>query len=109
VDLDSYYGKALLWAIENGITNGTSKTTFSPDATVTRAQAGTFIYRFAKAGSQGGINNFADVADDAYYADAIQWAVENGITVGITPTTFSPETGCIRGEIITFLYRYFTN
>lgn len=105
VPAGAYYEKAVVWAVEQGITRGTTETTFSPDAIVTRAQAATFLYRYAKA-SAGGETAFTDVPADAYYAPAVQWAAADGITTGTTATTFSPDRGCTRGQIVTFLYRY---
>ena len=101
----SYYHDAVLWAVENGITKGTSDTAFSPNATCTRAQIVTFLWRSQKSPSSGGVNPFTDVAADAYYADAILWAAENGITGGTTTTTFSPNNDCTRAQIVTFLFR----
>ena len=100
----SYYEKAVAWAIENGITTGTTATTFSPDATCTRDQSVTFLYRALK-GSASGSTNFTDVASDAFYADAVNWAVANNVTNGTSATTFSPNSDCTRAEIVTFLYR----
>ena len=100
----SYYEKAVAWAIENGITTGTTATTFSPDATCTRGQSVTFLYRALK-GTASGSANFTDVASDAFYADAINWAVANNVTNGTSNTTFSPNADCTRAEIVTFLYR----
>ena len=101
----SYYCDAVLWAVENGITNGTSATTFSPDATCSRAQIVTFLWRSHKSPAAGTANPFADVAAGVYYADAVLWAVEKGVTTGTSATTFSPEDNCTRGQIVTFLYR----
>ena len=100
----SYYEKAVAWAIENGITTGTTTSTFSPDATCTRGQSVTFLYRALK-GSASGSTNFTDVASDAFYADAVNWAVANNVTNGTSATTFSPNADCTRAEIVTFLYR----
>lgn len=100
----AYYYKAVLWAVETGITNGTSAVTFSPDATVTRAQTVTFLWRFAGTKATGS-NPFTDVADSAYYAEAVIWAVERGITNGTSATIFSPDEPCTRAQIVTFLYR----
>ena len=105
VSADSYYAKAVAWAVENGITTGTGDGKFSPDATCTRAQAMAFIWRSQKSVAPDGVNSFTDVAADAYYANAVQWAVENGITGGTTATTFSPNASCTRAQIVTFLYR----
>ena len=101
----SYYYDAVLWAVENGITNGTSDTTFSPNATCTRAQIVTFLWRAENMPVAGTANPFTDVAADAYYAGAVLWAAENGITGGTTATTFSPNANCTRAQIVTFLYR----
>ena len=105
VPAESYYAKAVAWAVENGITTGTGDGKFSPDATCTRAQAMAFIWRSQKSVAPDGVNSFTDVAADAYYANAVQWAVENGITGGTTATTFSPNASCTRAQIVTFLYR----
>ena len=102
-----YYYNAVLWALENGITDGTSATTFSPSATCTRGQIVTFLWRYAGRPAVSGVTNpFRDVASDAYYYDAVLWAVQTGITVGTGATTFSPEETCTRGQIVTFLWRY---
>jgi hypothetical protein len=105
VSENDYYYNAVLWAVENGITSGTTNTTFSPNETCTRAQAVTFLWRENGEPSAQG-STFSDVANDAYYAEAVAWAVENGITVGTSTTTFSPNNNCTRGQIVTFLYRY---
>ena len=107
VDANTYYGKAVLWAVENGITDGTSETTFSPDATCTRAQMAAFLLRMAEGKAVGTGSPFADVDSDAYYAESVLWAVENGITDGTSETTFSPDEACTRAQMVTFLYRYF--
>jgi hypothetical protein len=102
----SYYYKAVLWAKENGITDGTSTDQFSPNATCSRAQVVTFLYRFAgepEVSSQD--DSFADVSDGKFYTDAVAWAVEQGITDGTSDTTFSPMDTCTRGQVVTFLYR----
>ena len=104
VAADAYYAQAVLWAVENGITNGTSETTFSPDQTCTRAHAVAFLYRMSGSPAAAG-STFSDVAADAYYAQAVLWAVEKGITNGTSGTTFSPDDTCTRGQIVTFLYR----
>ena len=101
----SYYHDAVLWAMENGITKGTSDTAFSPNATCSRAQIVTFLWRSQKSPAAGTVNPFTDVAESVYYADAVLWAVENGITAGTTATTFSPNANCTRAQIVTFLYR----
>ena len=105
VPADAYYHDAVLWAVEQGITKGTSDTTFSPDATCTRGQIVTFLWRSQKSPSSGGVNPFTDVAADAYYANAVLWAAENGITGGTTANTFSPANDCTRAQIVTFLFR----
>ncbi len=101
----SYYYDAVLWAVENGITNGTSATTFSPDADCTRGQIVTFLWRSQGSEDASANNPFVDVTDDAYYTEAVLWAVENDITNGTGATTFSPDADCTRGQIVTFLYR----
>ena len=101
----SYYEMAVLWAVENGITKGTSDTTFSPDATCSRAQIVTFLWRSQKSPAVGSLNPFTDVSANAYYTDAVLWAVEENITKGTTATTFSPDTDCTRAQIVTLLYR----
>ena len=101
----SYYHDAVLWAVENGITKGTSDTAFSPNATCTRAQIVTFLWRSQKSPASGSVNPFTDVAADAYYANAVLWAAENGVTSGTTGTTFSPNDNCTRAQIVTFLFR----
>ena len=103
----SYYYNAVLWAIENGVTVGTSATTFSPNAICTRAQIVTFLWRAEKSPAAGSSNPFTDVAADAYYADAVLWAVKENITAGTTTTTFSPDDDCTRAQIVTFLYRMY--
>lgn len=102
----SYYYDAVMWAVENGITTGTSATTFSPNATVTRAQNVTFLWRWAESPAAEQANSFVDVAADAYYNGAVAWAAEEGITSGTSETTFSPNDPCLRSQIVTFLYRY---
>ena len=101
----AYYYDAVLWAVEKGVTSGTSATTFSPDATVTRGQTVTFLYRNAGSPEVSGTMPFTDVEADAYYAKAVQWAVQQKITTGTSETTFSPMSDCTRGQIVTFLYR----
>ena len=105
VPVGSYYYDAVLWAVENGITKGTSDTTFSPNMTCTRAQIVTFLWRSEKSPAAGRANPFADVKSDAYYADAVLWAVKENITKGTTNTTFSPDADCTRAQIVTFLWR----
>ena len=106
VPAGSYYAKAVAWAIENGITTGTANGRFAPDATCTRAQSMTFLFRASKA-SADGAPAFSDVAADAYYAEAVKWATDNGITNGTTSSTFSPGSGCTRAQIVTFLWRLY--
>ena len=101
----SYYADAVQWAVANGITSGTSATTFEPDAPVTRAQVVTFLYRNAGSPSASGSTSFADVPTNAYYADAVRWAVSQGITAGTSANAFSPDEICTRAQIVTFLYR----
>jgi len=105
VPADSYYYDAVLWAVENGITKGTSSTTFSPDDTCTRTQIVTFLWRSEQSPAAGSSNPFTDVSADAYYADAVLWAVKEAITTGTTRTTFSPDAECTRAQIVTFLWR----
>ena len=101
---DSWYAKAAAWAVENGITSGTGKGRFSPDAPCTRAQSMALLFR-ASGASVSGKPAFTDVAEDAYYAEAVAWAVENGITSGTGKDRFSPDTACTRAQIVTFLWR----
>ena len=100
----SYYAKAVAWAVENGITEGTGNGQFSPDKVCTRAQAVTFLFRAlsAKAASAA---NFSDVPANSYYADAVGWAAENGVTEGIGGGKFAPNNDCTRAQIVTFLFR----
>ena len=106
VPVGSYYYDAVLWAVENGITKGTSDTTFSPNMTCTRAQIVAFLWRSEKSPAAGTANPFADVKSTAYYADAVLWAAKEDITKGTTNTTFSPNADCTRAQIVTFLYRF---
>jgi len=101
----SYYYDAVLWAVENDITKGTSDTTFSPNMTCSRAQIVTFLWRSEKSPAVGTANPFADVKSAAYYADAVLWAAKKDITKGTTNTTFSPDADCTRSQIVTFLWR----
>ena len=105
VPAGSYYYDAVLWAVENGITKGTSDTTFSPDDTCTRAQIVAFLWRSEKSPAASSRNPFTDVKPGAYYLDAVLWAVENGITKGTTAMKFSPDADCTRAQIVTFLWR----
>ena len=107
VPSDKYYAKAVAWAVENGITVGTTAATFSPDDICTRAHGVTFLYRAAKATASVGASAFTDVTDSAYYADAVKWATEQGITKGISSTLFGPDETCTRAQIVTFLYRLY--
>lgn len=104
VAVDAYYAKAVLWAVENGITTGTSDTTFDPDGVVTRAEAVTFLWRAAGNPAADG-KLFADVESTKYYAEAVRWAVANGVTKGVSNTSFAPGSACTRAQIVTFLYR----
>lgn len=101
----SYFYHAVLWAVENGITKGTSDTTFSPNATCSRAQIVTFLWRSQSSPVAGSSNPFTDVKPDAYYADAVLWAVKEGATKGTSDITFSPSDNCTRAQIVTFIYR----
>ena len=103
---DAYYAEAVRWALSQGITTGTADGRFSPNAPCTRAQAVTFLFRASKA-SADGAPAFSDVAADAYYAEAVKWATDNGITTGTTSSTFSPGSGCTRAQIVTFLWRLY--
>ena len=103
---DAYYAEAVRWALSQGITTGTADGKFSPNAPCTRAQAVTFLFRASKA-SADGAPAFSDVAADAYYAEAVKWATDNGITNGTTSSTFSPGSGCTRAQIVTFLWRLY--
>ena len=105
VPADAFYAKAVAWAVENGITGGTGDGKFSPDATCTRAQSVTFLYRAAGSPKVSGSAEFGDVATNAYYADAVAWAAKNGITGGIGGGLFGSGSDCTRGQIVTFLYR----
>ena len=105
VPAGSYYEDAVVWAVEKGITSGTSAVTFDPNGICTRAQAVTFLWRAAGSPAPKSMNSFADVPADAYYAKAVAWAVENGITSGTGGGKFSPDATCTRAQIVTFLYR----
>ena len=105
VAADAYYYKAVLWAAEKEITNGVTADTFAPDATCTRGQIVTFLWRAEGKVAPTADASFTDVPADAYFADAVAWAVENGITNGTSPTTFAPNDNCTRAHIVTFLYR----
>ena len=105
VSANAWYYDAVLWAVENGVTNGTSATTFSPDVTVSRAQMVTFLWRAYGAPRASGSNPFTDVSADAWYYDAVLWAVANGITNGTSATTFSPDAPVTRSQAVTFQWR----
>lgn len=103
----AYYSKAVLWALENGITVGISDTAFAPNRICTRAEIVTFLYRFAGSPEVGAVGNpFADVPDGRYYTDPVLWAVDRKITNGTSENTFSPANQCTRSQVVTFLYRY---
>ena len=105
VKADHYFYDAVMWAVSEGITKGTSDTTFSPNATVTRAQVVTFLYRYAEEPVSDVENPFSDVSANAYYYNAVLWAVENEITTGKTATSFAPNDDCTRAQIVTFMCR----
>ena len=110
VSKDAYYYDAVLWAVAQGITNGTTSTTLTPDADVTRGQKDAFLWRVAKQPQvDQTANPFADVTQDAYYYNAVLWAVAKEITNGTSSTTFSPDQGCTRAQIVTFLWRTNSN
>ena len=106
VDATAYYYEAMLWAVEQNITSGTSATTFSPDAVVTRSQTVTFLWRDAGSPPTASGSSFMDVTADAYYAEAVTWAASEDITSGTSAITFSPDADCTRAQIVTFLWRY---
>lgn len=108
VPSDSYYKDAVDWAEKNGITGGVSADAFAPDRICTRVQAVTFLWRAAKCPAPDSVNPFTDVPTGAYYAEAVRWALETGITRGTTDTAFSPAQGCTRAQIVTFLYRQYS-
>ena len=105
VAANAYYCKAVLWAVENGITTGTSATTFSPDAPCTRAQGVTFLWRANGSKAASAAASFTDVASDAYYAPAVAWAAEQNVTSGVGNGLFSSDTICTRAQIVSMLYR----
>lgn len=107
VSEDAYYYKAILWALENGITGGVTANAFQPYGTVTRAQAMTFLWRMAGEQKVSAENSFADVAANTYYHDAVLWAAKNGITSGKSATVFGPADSCVRSHMVTFLYNHF--
>ncbi len=100
----SYCYDAVAWALENGITNGLADGTFGVNSTCTRGQSVTFLYR-ALGTAPTTVNGFTDVESNAFCAEAVAWAVENGVTNGTTDSTFSPSNGCTRAQIVTFLFR----
>ena len=108
MDASAYYYKAVLWAVETGVTRGTGATTFSPGDTVTRAQTVTFLYRALGSVTEA-VNPFTDVDPGKYYYDAVLWAAETGVTRGTSATTFSGASDCIRAQAVTFLYRAYGN
>ena len=105
VPADAFYAKAVAWAVENGITSGTGESKFSPNATCTRAQAVTFLYRASSSPAVSGSAEFSDVSTTAFYADAVAWAAKKGITTGIGGGLFGSDNDCTRGQIVTFLWR----
>ena len=107
VKKSDYYYKAVLWAVSKGITSGTSKTAFAPNEPCTRGQIATFLWRAAGQPAAKGTNPFTDVKKSDYYYKAVLWAVDSGITAGTSKTNFSPASPCTRGQIATFLYRYY--
>ncbi len=104
---DAYYAAAVQWAVAQGITSGTGADTFSPDGTCTRAQAVALIYKALGSPEVSGTNGFTDVDSNAYYANAVQWALSKGVTSGTSATTFSPDSQCTRAQIVTFLFKAF--
>lgn len=109
VPQDAYYRKALIWAVQNNITSGTSNSTFSPKSPCTRGQMAAFLYRMKGNPSVSGSNDFKDVSGSAYYGNAVTWLKQNGITAGKSATEYKPDDNCTRGEMVTFLYRYAGN
>ena len=106
MEAGSWYEKPVLWAVEQGITDGTGDTTFSPTMTCTRAQVVTFLWRASGKPVPGAsVNRFTDVPGDAWYYSPVLWAVEKGVTVGTSDTTFSPDANCKRSQVVTFLFR----
>ena len=108
VPAGSYYHDAVLWAMEQGITKGTSDTAFSPNATCTRAQIVTFLYRAMGESSEGRIP-FTDVPGGSYYEEAVSWATASGVTNGMAAGIFAPDEDCTRAQIVTFLFRAYNN
>ena len=105
VPADAYYAKAVAWAVENGVAKGVSETAFAPDAACTRAQIVTFLWRAQQSPASSGENPFADVPADAYYAQAVAWAVANDVAKGVSETAFAPNDHCTRAQIVTLIYR----
>ena len=105
VPADAYYAKAVAWAVENGVAKGVSETAFAPDAGCTRAQIVTFLWRAQQSPASGGENPFTDVSADAYYYNAVLWAVENDVAKGVSETAFAPDDNCTRAQIVTLIYR----
>ena len=101
----SYYEKAVQWAASQGIARGVSSSAFAPDLPVTRAEAVTFLWRYAGAPSVQNASSFLDVPSNAYFADAVSWAAKTGVTQGVSATSFAPDGGCTRGQIAVFLHR----
>ena len=104
---DAWYLKPVLWAVEQGITTGTSETTFGPEQTCTRAQIATFLYAAAKKPAVSGKSPFADVANTDWFAKPVIWAKEAGVTGGISDTQFGPNQVCTRAQVVTFLYKVY--
>ena len=105
VKAKSYYYKAVLWAVENGITSGVSATSFAPNDNCTRGQIVAFLWRSQGSPKVKTSNPFTDVKSSAYYYDAVLWAVQSGVTSGVSATSFAPKDNCTRGQIVSFLYR----
>ena len=105
VPADAYYAKAVAWAVENGVAKGVSETAFAPNAGCTRAQIVTFLWRAQQSPAVGGENPFTDVPADAYYAQAVAWAVENDVAKGVSEIAFAPDDNCTRAQIVTLIYR----
>ena len=105
VPADAYYAKAVAWAVENDVAKGVSETAFAPNAGCTRAQIVTFLWRAQQSPASGGENPFADVSADAYYYNAVLWAVENDVAKGVSETAFAPNDNCTRAQIVTMIYR----
>ena len=105
VPADAYYAKAVAWAVENGVAKGVSETAFAPNASCTRAQIVTFLWRAQQSPASGGENPFTDVSAAAYYYNAVLWAVENDVAKGVSETAFAPNDNCTRAQIVTLIYR----